>query len=748
MASIDAGEVEEAKKGITVVNSESRKSAVRILGKWEIATSDENIKLYLALRSLCKAKGSNVTQGMMSRHNQTEEAYTDGSYVEKYWCVVKAKNPDIMNDPEVRSLTIDTSVLAPLPGGIPKDEVWLVDAKCSHKFSPGTGKVRYQTGGRASLLFQAGVPEGSQIENREDSAPKGAPAEAAAGAPAKTGPGGGRDKEEAASPRPAKRSCVRTVPSDPDGEDWAARCGRAAVEAVQARRWYNPDPNRPDSLHFWVKEMAEYVVSSLETDPQADFPQHVPRFFEYTTFQVMSHETLDVSCFFTSEYDRVKTARVSLLHPCTLCLIVLAKCEPLAEPDLSAAGHAWKGRFVQCVLYKQWLGRRAQAQFTDLQLRFSKHFAGGDADAEGKEAHDAQTKALKAELVAQIASDPPAVYKDQLMVIQTLFCTAASAVDRVIFLLKDECRFEVLRAWSPRDGRLVFESFAKEPFKMPAHDIYLKTCRALVKGPLAQNVQSSVLKSLLSDFSDMKLAVNAETFQDEEDKAAFTRVVDAIFMELSTRKIKPTTAIPEEVFKATIPEKWPEQLVKNLHKVALSSFRKYQTESLAGGALSGLAGQVAEKCSAPVAAVSGPACATSQASTPTVPAADGAPAKAAAAEKGEQVGEKKPFQVGDVVRTSFGAHKEKFDGMKGIVKRLLAATAVVELQEGPAKGTPYKNFPYKNLSLWDSAPTTVPPAGEKASSSDKADTIFGPQETTSGSDKADNIFGKQETANP
>jgi hypothetical protein len=70
------------------------------------------------------------------------------------------------------------------------------------------------------------------------------------------------------------------------------------------------------------------------------------------------------------------------------------------------------------------------------------------------------------------------------------------------------------------------------------------------------------------------------------------------------------------------------------------------------------------------------------------------------------------------------------------------------LQEGPAKGTPHKNFPYKNLSLWDSAPTTVPPAGEKASSSDKADTIFGPQETTSGSDKADNIFGKQETANP
>ena len=102
------------------------------------------------------------------------------------------------------------------------------------------------------------------------------------------------------------------------------------------------------------------------------------------------------------------------------------------------------------------------------------------------------------------------------------------------------------------------------------------------------------------------------------------------------------------------------------------------------------------------------------------------------------------LKVGAMVLTSFGNQKEKFDGFKGQVTKVLSKKVFVKMLEGDATGT-VKDFDKAKLSRWEDG--VVPAAGclpdpsskKRTAASAGLDEMSAPLD---GSALADSIFGK------
>ena len=98
--------------------------------------TEDNIKTFLALSSLCKTNGVNVKIDMFK--SVQSAAYSDIHAYTKFWCVSKALHQNILDDPEVSKYLAPADAIGQLPAGIEKDEVWIFYNQCPDKFHPGT----------------------------------------------------------------------------------------------------------------------------------------------------------------------------------------------------------------------------------------------------------------------------------------------------------------------------------------------------------------------------------------------------------------------------------------------------------------------------------------------------------------------------------------------------------------------------------------------------------------------------------
>ena len=150
MAALSLEAICAAEAAISTIESASRKRAERTLKGFHepdatIEVNDVNVKGYLALYSLCSAQKKLVTLHMMRQWKT--EAYIDAAVMGEYWLVYKVRNPNILSDAEVVDNLVDPASVGPLPGGVDKEGVYLVDAyRCPHKFAKGTHKIAPKVG--------------------------------------------------------------------------------------------------------------------------------------------------------------------------------------------------------------------------------------------------------------------------------------------------------------------------------------------------------------------------------------------------------------------------------------------------------------------------------------------------------------------------------------------------------------------------------------------------------------------------
>jgi hypothetical protein len=103
--------------------------ARRRLGEWEEDVTDENVKLFLAIREAqSESKGKalldvRVSKKMFAR-NRTCMVST-ARKIKSYYTAPKAKHPDIHSDPTIAPYVKDPRIISPTRGFNP-DEEWLI----------------------------------------------------------------------------------------------------------------------------------------------------------------------------------------------------------------------------------------------------------------------------------------------------------------------------------------------------------------------------------------------------------------------------------------------------------------------------------------------------------------------------------------------------------------------------------------------------------------------------------------------
>ena len=185
-------------------------------------------------------------------------------------------------------------------------------------------------------------------------------------------------------------------------------------------------------------------------------------------------------------------------------------------------------------------------------------------------------------------------------------------------------------------------------------------------------------------------------------------------------------AVP--VLLASLPE-----LVKTLHKIISGASRKYCTEAVEGSACGIVHDAFTKLLKAPPAEEK---LQTEQAQDKKAPE-DASTAVVPAASHTDSADIK--WEVGTIVLTSFGNQKEKYDGFKAEITKVLSQKVIVKMLEGAAVGTPgeIKEFNKSKLLPWGSENVTEPPAGQSLKRTSKEAGL-----DSSGAALADSIFGK------
>ena len=80
---------------------------------------------------------------------------------------------------------------------------------------------------------------------------------------------------------------------------------------------------------------------------------------------------------------------------------------------------------------------------------------------------------------------PPENTKQEAELVLAVFASDAALTEKLIFLLGDEARWDMLKAWAPRDPRLLIGLVAKHSLEGVKPEEYFQVVDMLAKSPSA-----------------------------------------------------------------------------------------------------------------------------------------------------------------------------------------------------------------------------------------------------------------------
>ena len=691
------------------VDSTSRKAAVRAIEGYgsEFKADDDTIRLYLALHALLKPANEKVTRAMMM--SWTQEAFKTSAWNQQVWVVVRLRQPELarvtwfnqelQKEECVGDYMIDPTTVGQLPAGLDAAEIWLVDDYVPKSvLGGGVTNITVSVGAKMYQPVKVGAPaiaDGAVPEPR----PQGARI-------SQSPPRAAAAKESEAPP--AQRATLKEVPSDPDDVAWPVRIGRKSVALVGQGRWKSSLFGCPNNVLYYFDQYVEHIASAIRAEPNVEFPPHVLRYIDYISTSLLGHKTYYVIKEYVQRFKQIKDSRASMAHP------TLPGFEEVAAHDITSKGFPTmvgltpetRPRFVQSVFFGDFMEQCVNGRFRFLQKR--------RAEAKGEDAlSDAD---LCLEMHALLETEYCEHIKAELQFAATLF-SKASALTVIRHLMSDLGHFQMLRQWRADDPRVCFQPFVKEPFACASVAAYLKASRVLASDTeITELVKNAVVRACLGDFKSLRACVPKGPEELVRQTVAFA---EQLFVEISLKKLgehafggPPAPAVPVAMPPA---EEWRDT-AKSFHKVVVASYRKYTSEGAPGSAFqllksaldtfegSGLAVTPAKSMQP-----------TSPVSSPTQPPQP----QQGKEEEGAQAQKLEPqpkFKVGDLVLTSFGKNKDKWDVKKGRVEHLYERArnnVMVRMLEGNAVNEA-KDFDAERLTPWkDPTETLVPLAGVK-----------------------------------
>ena len=275
-------EAQEAAK-VAVVSSSERSAAKRTLVSWSkkdptVQSSEANIRLYVALSNLIKARVPNGRVTIQHFQGAKHEAFSASTLKQKVWVVFKhitAILPACVSD-----YVLDPSALQDIPAGIDPGAVWFIDQV-----------VERSTLGRGVLEFVVSVGTSSKAKVSCSSladGPVNFPGDAVVPEVAAVQHAALQTVSALATivvvPQPANKLLVER-PIDP-AEDVSEYIATEASEAFLRGDVCGLDPNNPQYALFWLKK----AVGHSKTEMQASrgLPDHISRFIKFIVRQLLA----------------------------------------------------------------------------------------------------------------------------------------------------------------------------------------------------------------------------------------------------------------------------------------------------------------------------------------------------------------------------------------------------------------------------------------------------------------------------
>ena len=702
-----------------VLTEEDRKKAERQLTTWSqknaniVPDEEGTIRLYLALQSL--KTGGRVTPKDLAQWKHTAVGHT--LHKTTYWVLPKTLRPDldqelpanVFVDPASFDIAVDN------PGAY-----WFLD-QCvpQEKLGPGATTIEAASGIAKTADLGQPVSCGSVIPAL--GAQQHVHRPAAQSLPAQEV----RAADPTPLPLPAPSQPTRVLsehPSNPDEPeadvDITEKIAVCTMRAFASKRYYSSDLMDADTVHFWMREYARYLEQRIaETGSTAALDVHMKQYLRYVAKELMKEE-----CF----YDLPPLADVIKLVLATApdCAHALARSVAeltseeamrLGELELPFLPAKHRSSFFQCALYKRFL-----------KARFIKRLEEVSA---AKGMPDGQRREITRTLASQARTDD----QKKSLAFATAWLGPMEELDKLKFFMGSKENIALLQLWEPTSTALPLQLLmsTQTAFKEVTPEKFKEAADLVGQHPeLCESVAHPTVKTLLRAFVGM-LAADTPSVQ------ARRVFIEDIFMELSAAKLGLLGGYSAATAEPYVQNDDAAALAQ-IHKAASSLLRKGGDGPVAAALVAwhekehaARQPQEAAEAKAPTTTLPTQVGAVGATGTVEVAPGGGAVPTAPASETGAAA-ESRPaasverFSVGDEVVVSATKQKDKFNGQRAKVVRLLLTNVKVEMISGPAKGEVVDKQP-QHLSFPASSAagpnlSVVPPAGTKRSAEEGGDT--------------------------
>ena len=305
-------------------------------------------------------------------------------------------------------------------------------------------------------------------------------------------------------------------PSDPDEDEWevAKRVAGRVSDAFARKRLYSSDRTDAETAEYWVDHVDKRVQKVQEP---SKIPEWIPQFLDMVVKLLLDSESLgDVPKFcahFKSIAEKRAVQNTLLIQTCIAIGTHDLASSDAPNLDFLDEKTKIKERLTASKLYKQFKRERREARFTQAKTSLEM-------------GEDARLKVL-VELKDSLADFDVAKQKE-LQVMITIF-GAASHEEKLLYLLEDDKRIDILQAWKPRAGRWAdrrafFKPFAQKSglFDGMNCDAFMKAATTLMLSTRAiEAVSHPVVKPILIQWAAARKVVAEESPEGERGQVCF-----------------------------------------------------------------------------------------------------------------------------------------------------------------------------------------------------------------------------------